>query len=382
MRYLLQRPLPDELLSSVWIRSVRRAGLPIGVATRAVTGRKWAPGFFQVSHVADLGPLLGTTPVELLWRHTVFPYATAFFGETVFVKTLATALGTGGTAACMGAVTQGVSDQVPFRRFCVQCAREDRARWGESYWRREHNLPGVLVCTVHHQVLREVALPTSGTGAWAYALPHELRGQRVLRRQPGEFIVELARRAASRLNRAFEAPMSRRPLWYREQLITHGLLSPGRQVSEQALVSWALALLGGKAVRFGFNESDARLQWLGLMVRPRESIPFVPLKHLVFETALALCGHSDTAILDHAPSGLSARPKAQRDKEFAAAVMAVMRGYASRGEKVRVSDALTEANCWATFRHNRNLFPRTAAAVRMLRNSAVSVRQIKEQPQT
>ena len=277
----------------------------------------------------------------------------------------------------MGAVTQGVSDQVPFRRLCIQCAREDRSRWGESYWHREHNLPGVLFCVAHHRMLREVDLRTSGTQAWSYALPHELLGGRVPPRGPSQFALELAQRSVSRLNRPFEAPLLRRPLWYREELIGHGLLSPTRQVSVQALVSWGLAVLGGKAVHFGFNENDARLQWLSLMVRPRESIPFVPLKHLVFETVLALSGHSDTPILDHVPSGLSPRPKEVRDREFAAAVMAVANSYAARGEQVRVSDALTEAKCWATFRHDRKLFPRTVAAVRNLRSSAVSVRPTK-----
>jgi hypothetical protein len=42
---------------------------------------------------------------ELLWRHTVFPYATAFFEGSLFGKVLNTALTTGVSAVAMGAVT-------------------------------------------------------------------------------------------------------------------------------------------------------------------------------------------------------------------------------------------------------------------------------------
>jgi hypothetical protein len=409
MRYLLQRPLPDELLSSVWVRSARRAGLPIATVTRALTqGRKWAPSFFHVGHLADLAPLMELTPLDLLWQHTVFPYATAFFEPTTFEKALVAALSTGYAAIGMGAVTQSVSDHVRFRRYCPVCAREDQKQWGESYWHRSHNLPGVLLCLGHGRVLGETELQTAGSRRWSYALPHELVGGRALKKRPRAFDVELARLSVATLARApvgkdGTAPSSQtgRPtIWYREALVAQGLLSRHRQVSVQKLVAWAESIIEGKLTRLGFLSKDADLAWLGLMVRPKVGIPFVPLKHLVFETALALARAAgptnttraaglvaaaeppcDRALheLDHVPSGLSGPPSwllAERDKQYAAAVVAVVRGYKQRREQVRVRDALTEAGCWTEFRHDRTKFPRVSAVVQGLRLSAVSARQI------
>jgi len=104
--------------------------------------------------------------------------------------------------------------------------------------------------------------------------------------------------------------------------------------------------------------------------------PVIPVKHLIFETALALHGPSETPVLDHVPSGLSARPAEELDKRFAKAVMAVVRDHLQRGERVRVRDALTLAGCWATYRHDRARFPRTQEVVWALRNSQTRARMV------
>jgi hypothetical protein len=188
----------------------------------------------------------------------------------------------------------------------------------------------------------------------------------------------------------------------------------------QKLVAWAQSAIGGKVTRYGLTEQDATLSWLGLMVRPKISIPFVPLKHLVFEALLALelpasspqmavvtegadaicatgaktvvksatvgtVGSRDTAPvrallkLDHVSTGLRRPPihlLEQRDKQYAAALAEVIRDYRKRGRRVRVCDALAEAGCWSDYRHNTADFPRVSAVVLQLRMSEASARQI------
>jgi hypothetical protein len=39
---------------------------------------------------------------------------------------------------------------------CPECASEDESFWGFSYWRRTHQIPGIVVCDKHHTGLREV----------------------------------------------------------------------------------------------------------------------------------------------------------------------------------------------------------------------------------
>ena len=392
MKHLVQRPLPDELLTSALVRTCRRTGLPIGTVARELTGgRKWSPGFFQASQLSDLARVMGTQPMELLWHHTVFPFASAFFEESVYRASLVSALATGKAATGLGATTQGVSDRARYRRFCVHCAREDAKRWGESYWHRAHNLPGVLLCAPHGSVLRQTELRTAGTLGWTCALPHELNGERVLRNKPNAFDMNLALRAVALLSRPVDSKTGRQSTWYRAELIRQGLLSTTRQINVQQLVAWVSAvgdLGGGKAIRLGFSEKDSDLLWLGLMSQPKVAIPFAPLKHLVFETALALGGRDKTIVaacdststgtgtdgrrvLDHVSSGPSGRPAAELDKQYAGAVEALARAYARRGERIGVCNALKEAGCWSAFRHARKRFPRVGKVVEGLRRKVV-----------
>lgn len=49
----------------------------------------------------------------------------------------------------------------PYLRLCLACAEEDRARYGELYWHRVHQLPGVFWCPVHERLLHR------STTSWA-----------------------------------------------------------------------------------------------------------------------------------------------------------------------------------------------------------------------
>ena len=54
----------------------------------------------------------------------------------------------------LGSGVANLSFQNPDRlRYCPVCAAEERARSGEAYWHRAHQMGGVLACSIHHAVL-------------------------------------------------------------------------------------------------------------------------------------------------------------------------------------------------------------------------------------
>ena len=132
--------------------------------------------------------------------------------------------------------------------------------------------------------------------------------------------------------------------------------------------------MSGQPSDYGLAAKDARLSWMALMVRPRSGHPFIPLKHLLFETALAIQERGAGPVLDHVPSGPSGRALEQFDRERAEAVRRVVAGYSRRGERVRIQDALTEAGCWSAFRHARTQLPQVAKAVAALKESHAAMR--------
>jgi hypothetical protein len=47
----------------------------------------------------------------------------------------------------------------PFLRYCATCVAVDRSGLSETYWRRRHQLPGIVVCSTHHELLQDSAIP-------------------------------------------------------------------------------------------------------------------------------------------------------------------------------------------------------------------------------
>ena len=43
--------------------------------------------------------------------------------------------------------------QAKFLKFCPLCLEEDRNKYGEAYWHRHHQIPGILVCLKHEIAL-------------------------------------------------------------------------------------------------------------------------------------------------------------------------------------------------------------------------------------
>jgi hypothetical protein len=382
VKYLFQRLRDDELLTSALVRTCRRAGLPVTTVMRWLTGsRKFTPGFFQICHLERIAELSSCSPACLLWEHSVFPYATAFYSDIIFEKHWVRAHSIGKVASGIASTIQNVSCYSTMRRYCPKCVAEDTAAWGEAHWRRSHNLPGVVVCVTHRCTLRGTLLSTkTARSNWSELLPHEIAGRRLLSLAPGPFDFSVADITARLLHRPTAPGVHRDAAWYRQQLVKNGLLSVGRDVNAGRFIAWARSKCQVTPERYGFSQPDARLHWLPLMVHPNNTVPFTPLKHVFLETALLLEGHpTELGWLDHVPAGLSARPTAARDAKFATRVRGVLRRTLEAGERIRVSDALTQAGCWSEFRHDRAKFPKLGEVVERLRRSAANVKPRRQQ---
>lgn len=380
MKHLVVQPLPDELVSSVFMRTCRHAGLPIGVVTRALTGRqKWHPRFFQTSHVSVLADATGTSARTLLMSHSTIPYASSFYHHRDAARCVEHAILGGKYAQSQAAITQAVSDYCPFRRYCPRCAAADLRRWGESYWHRAHNLPGVNVCLTHMISLHETAVATTDA-AWNGSLPGESVGRRVINGKPSTFDLELVKQSVSRLVGSSSTSNDRDGaglMHYRHALIRKGLLSSDRQIDSEALVRWGAKVIGRSSALTALDKQDQGLAWMTLMVRPNTGAPSIAFKHLLFSAALAVASSCDRPLLDHIPSGPSGAPPDALDTMYARLVRRVVDIAARSGERIRVCDALKEAGCWSAYRHNRTKFPRVGRVVQALRQSPTSVRRVK-----
>jgi hypothetical protein len=124
-------------------------------------------------------------------------------------------------------------------RFCPLCLKEDLQEYGEAYWHRLHQTPGVLVCPVHAIPLSDSIVPIQGFSRHQYCaaslqncpidVPRESYGNSTLKK-----LLLLAKDIFWLINS--DIP-HREPSWFRNQykalLIERGLASTATQKTYQ-----------------------------------------------------------------------------------------------------------------------------------------------------
>ncbi len=60
-------------------------------------------------------------------------------------------------------------DSKKFLKFCPACIEEDTQKYGEPYWHRMHQVPGVLVCTIHSAILHDSSIGVESKGIHYHA---------------------------------------------------------------------------------------------------------------------------------------------------------------------------------------------------------------------
>jgi hypothetical protein len=377
VKYLMQSPLPDELLSSGWIRSCRATNLPIYRLTQAALQRKYAPGFFQVGHLTELSEIYGWPIARLIQDHTVLPYSLAFYRPKAHAAAIKAAGCSGTSARGLGAVTQTVSDAVPWRRFCPECARADEIAHGKSYWHRSHNLPGVLICLVHRCILMTTTLPGRGRSSWREVLPREVEEGSPAAPRMTKVLENIARASCALLAHDYNTRLESSPENYRARLIESGALSQTRDVSTRKLVAWVQSVLEQELPWVLVAQNDRRLEWLPLMFRPGITIDIAAIKHVLVAVLLELARQLPAGSLDFSSTGMPSRSVIEADEAAAQNLRALMTARAQEGRKLGVQEALENIGIWAQYRHRRHRYQSLERAVRLLRRSPAAVRRMR-----
>jgi hypothetical protein len=150
-------PYPDELLYSICARLQDRLQYPSRMSfADELFGNKHARAVVDIP--SRLGYLFRALPSghrltvdRLIDEHTLFPY----FGPFLTLERMRRVRRSmEGEESLLAKISSGSSCNKSIRkpdwlRFCPQCYREDITQYGESYWHRLHQIPGVEVCPAH-----------------------------------------------------------------------------------------------------------------------------------------------------------------------------------------------------------------------------------------
>ncbi|WP_426400731.1 TnsD family Tn7-like transposition protein [Ralstonia sp. R-29] len=261
---------------------------------RALFGRLVSP---SADLICGLGELVRQTydswelsSEEIADRHTPLPYYVSYATDRARIATYGAIKGNGETKAAtiLGHAASHVVAPAKFR-FCAQCAREDITHYGEAYWRRSFQLPGVIVCPKHQLSLRESSVPTRprSTREWyagntliTASLEDDSTQNPLWNGNP--HVLEVARRSIHLLVSGSAESFPAMHEHYFALAQEAGLTRPSGIVDPDALSRGMKEMYGEDFLNAtGLSVSAAqRLTWpREMMVRARAS--FQPLQHLL-----------------------------------------------------------------------------------------------------
>lgn len=383
---LLPRPYEDELIGSIIIRGFRRQGRSLKLFVEELAGapRGSAP-LLTIGWPQRFGLMAGLTPFEVVTKHTVVPYGVAYMAEEEAARLLDKLLGCQQNRQ-VGSITRVSSPVFNTLRYCPDCCRESKQRFGETYWRRLHQLPGVLVCHEHNSLLLQSSMRTTGgLTARRLALPEDhlpldpvdpVDPVRVATGQRWRSVLaELAKKSETALNKHLGLPD------WRERAVLLGYELPGGEVAATAIAHDLRRFYGPRFLTaLGLNfEENLQQPWPTAIFRPRTPGARSTIKFILTELYLELNPNYREAINRKRP-GKRPRDYDALDAQYATAVQAGIEQALRRQTRVSVKELLLAAGAGTGVHHYRHKLPKTNALLDAYKATPQAERQRGRRP--
>lgn len=160
MLLFLPVPYEDELLYSILARYMIRSGNTSyrNTLEEAFSNKNTVPSIYLPYNIDaftnNLPPNLNYTSEEIIYNHTLYNYFTAFMNSERSNEILNLMKGNVGETLFQKFGFLSLKFH-KYLRFCPQCLKEDIENKGETYWRRSHQIPSVMICTKHKILLQD-----------------------------------------------------------------------------------------------------------------------------------------------------------------------------------------------------------------------------------
>lgn len=167
-------PYPDELFYSVLCRYHIRCGVPLmGITNREISGYKFGSNIYIPQAIGRLAELLpnetGMNAEYFLRNTTVFPFIKPFIPLERSKRIVDILQNNESESAYkISGFSRVESLKIHYLRYCPLCIKEDNQKYGEAYWHRVHQLPGVYFCPVHEIPILDSEMRTTLTGRIFY----------------------------------------------------------------------------------------------------------------------------------------------------------------------------------------------------------------------
>lgn len=126
----------------------------------------------NVNYLVKNLPLRSQQTVEnLLQNHTLYPFYEIFLipQEAWLLKDSIKKKNSLSILEVAKVAINSSGDSQKFLKFCPECLEEDTQKYGELYWHRMHQVPGILVCLTHGSVLHDSCVEIESKGIHYHA---------------------------------------------------------------------------------------------------------------------------------------------------------------------------------------------------------------------
>lgn len=373
MLYYFPRPFPDELIGSVILRACRHFGVSRKkLATMMAEGRGRSYCSMAMSgHLQTIGQAAELEAIDLLWQHTVFPYATAFMSWEETQRLAGTLLAT--DAESNAALTQCGTQGNLGQRYCPKCLRDDLRTYGEAYWHRIHNLPFVMLCPLHQIPLKATYYQRAHLGL--RALPDDSNAPCLMPLLPRKQVQGIIELSENLLVRPIRWPVAQWHHIYRSQAELQNLPRHGTGLASLAIATACHDFYGSVFLQAaGLDFQPSSKSWPAMMLRERQSIPYSSQKHVLLQVFLKHANPS-SAMADYQQPGPKVRNYKALDKQFTRRLEQAIDDVRRGSDRVEISSLLSQIGVWHIFRHHRDELPNTVALLTEFKKSNFSARQ-------
>lgn len=286
---------PDELLYSACARYKRHVALKshkdtveILFKSRTQSATIDLPSNIKLLH--EQFNLDFITTETLINNHTLFPFYSPFL-------TIERAAKVGqlmhenpknqGIHGTVGLMSYGVS--VPKSlRFCKECVKEDQLTYGEIYWHRNHQIPGVYFCYKHHQLLSDTAVSYTGWGRKHYFITLEqvieenLYQEQILGVQNKHYLLRISLMAANLIKQSLP-PIGLETIKnkYKSILSDIGYITPSSNIRFKQLIGDFTQYYSCELLEILYSDIGFKVDtWLHKVLR-KPRVTCHPIRHLL-----------------------------------------------------------------------------------------------------
>ena len=239
--------------------------------------------------VKNLPPHSSITVDSLIQHHTLYLFYSPFLPPKRARQIEISMRGIyGGNIHTRAGIMASAINTPQYFRFCPDCLQEDLDKYGETYWHRLHQVPGVLFCPIHKISLQNSQIPIQGFNKHEYyaaslenCLIDSVKSD--YSKAISQKIITLSQDSFYLLKNPFP---SRTREWftkrYQTLLIEKGYANITGRVKQKRLIDDFVCLYGKDFLQIinSMVSYEDESNWLSQIVRKHRKV-FHPIRHLL-----------------------------------------------------------------------------------------------------